>query len=581
MNNCWENMHCPPERKENCPAFTGNQGLYCWRVTGTLCRGEVQGSMAEKMAACRECRHYKLLMEKNKLGGIRGRLVLGFAAILVLLALVAGLAWYQLRTVHNRSSDLLTHKAAVVSEVKSLLIAAQQETLDVRGYLLYGNQDYLNKYRQDSQLVQETLQQVRQHVTTSEGMGKLARIEKNYQVLHGYLENALQLKLTGREQELAAYVAANKGVFSNLRGAVQELIDYDQKLLKEDLRQNERAVQSTITFLLGVAVAALLLALLIAYLLARMITVPLAQLKEVSIRVAEGDLAVPLLEVRRIDECGHLMHAFNQLVVGMREMAGTIHEQTGSLTRAAETLSASAQQTASAANENTSTVEEVASTVQQVAQNVEQVAELAGRLNQQASQGQSGIQQVEGQMQVITASAGQAAAAVEQLSQQTENISQIIDLITSIAEQTNLLALNAAIEAARAGDAGRGFAVVAEEVRQLAEQSASAAKDIRQILPGIQDQVTQSVQIMHSGGRNVEAGVQLVQNVGRSLTGILQNIAELGGQIERVAGAAQQISVAVQSVAASSEEQTAAVEEVSSTAQELSAMADNLQQMAA
>jgi len=151
----------------------------------------------------------------------------------------------------------------------------------------------------------------------------------------------------------------------------------------------------------------------------------------------------------------------------------------------------------------------------------------------------------------------------------------------SIADQTNLLALNAAIEAARAGEQGRGFAVVAEEVRKLAEQSASAAKEIYNLINAIQAESQKAVHSTADAIKEVEAGTSVVQEVGDKFKEIISAVQDLTSQIQEVASATEQMSAGVQNVAASTEEQTAAMEEVSASAQSLSSLAEELNMLVA
>lgn len=169
--------------------------------------------------------------------------------------------------------------------------------------------------------------------------------------------------------------------------------------------------------------------------------------------------------------------------------------------------------------------------------------------------------------------------AIDGLSEKSKEINQIVELITGVAEQTNLLALNAAIEAARAGEQGRGFAVVAEEVRKLAEQSAGASNQIKNLITAIQAESQRAVESMAEGGKDVEEGSRVVQEVGDLLNRIIASVQGLSSQIQAVASATEQMSSGVQSVAASTEEQTATIEEVSASADSLAQLAEDLSRL--
>ncbi|HYH04100.1 MAG TPA: methyl-accepting chemotaxis protein, partial [Bacillota bacterium] len=182
------------------------------------------------------------------------------------------------------------------------------------------------------------------------------------------------------------------------------------------------------------------------------------------------------------------------------------------------------------------------------------------------------------------------AQIISEVNQSSSQITKITALIQGIAEQTSLLALNAAIEAARAGENGKGFSVVANETGKLAEQTKQAAKNIAQMLIGMQQRSTQAVQVIEEGMTKVETGKDLAYQAKTAFEEIFVMLDTIITQIRRVAGFAHQmadknekVTAAITNISAISEETMASTEEVSATAQEqtasveeVSALADNL-----
>jgi len=179
-------------------------------------------------------------------------------------------------------------------------------------------------------------------------------------------------------------------------------------------------------------------------------------------------------------------------------------------------------------------------------------------------------------MQAIKKVVDLSTAKVLEMGTHSEQIGQIVVTIDDIASQTNLLALNAAIEAARAGEAGKGFAVVASEVRNLAERSSIATREISDLITSIQRVVEEAIRNMKNGSEEVERGVNLASEAGNSLQDILVAANAVNEQALEAASAAHQMSAAagelvsaVDSVSAVVEENTAATEEMAAGSSEM------------
>ncbi|WP_395940839.1 methyl-accepting chemotaxis protein [Bacillus sp. FJAT-22090] len=246
---------------------------------------------------------------------------------------------------------------------------------------------------------------------------------------------------------------------------------------------------------------------------------------------------------------------------------------------------------------NAQSLAEISVGVTRISDYATKVSELSYEATTQAELGGQAITNTVNQMSSIHTSVIESNTKINSLSIRSQEVRSILNVITGIADQTNLLALNAAIEAARAGESGKGFAVVADEVRKLAEQSQQSAKDIHQIILGIQEDTENSVQIMARVTEDVLAGVEVSNDAIKKFQLIVQSMKEITPQMEDVSATAQQVSASVQEtshiandiailaqgnaatseeVAASAEEQLASMEEISASAQSLSSMAQEL-----
>jgi methyl-accepting chemotaxis protein len=295
--------------------------------------------------------------------------------------------------------------------------------------------------------------------------------------------------------------------------------------------------------------------------LTRSITRPLSEAVDIAHTVASGDLT-SVITVRSTDEIGILLNALKAMHDSLAEIVGKVRAGTDAIAQASieiahgnQDLSSRTEEQASSLEETASSMEELTSTVRQNGDNANQASKLAAMASNVAVRGGETVSQVITTMGAINDS--------------SRKIVDIIGVIDGIAFQTNILALNAAVEAARAGEQGRGFAVVAAEVRNLAQRSAAAAKEIKTLIGDSVMQVEAGSKLVADAGTTMNEVVASVQRV----TAIISEIAVASGEqnagIHEISGAIAQLDAVTQQNAALVEEAAAAAESMQHQADSL------------
>ncbi len=271
-------------------------------------------------------------------------------------------------------------------------------------------------------------------------------------------------------------------------------------------------------------------------------------------RLAQGDLTYRVNDAWS-EEYRKVQQDFNAAIDKLQGTLAAILESTREVANASSEISASTSSLSQRTEEQAASLEETSASMEQIAATVRKNAESA----QHANGLMRGTRDVAGRGGEVVS---QAVSAMSRIEDSSRKISDIISVIDEIARQTNLLALNAAVEAARAGEAGRGFAVVASEVRNLAQRSSQAAKDIKDLILNSSSEVGQ--------------GVQLVSRTGESLNEILKSINEVGEIVADIANASSeqaagidQINKALSQMDDLTQQNSALVEENAATAKTL------------
>ncbi len=314
----------------------------------------------------------------------------------------------------------------------------------------------------------------------------------------------------------------------------------------------DKEMAFAITLVIAITLIGFILAVIMGLYLSKSITAPMSKSVGVMGSMADGDLT-GRLKMERGDEVGIMAKAMDSFSDKLSGIIGQIRGSAEQLMAATEEVSSASQQIADGAQQQSASFEELSSSVQANAENVKSANQIAQDVSKEAKKTEQAMDNTVEAMGGIEKGSKQMADAVQ--------------LITEIADQTNLLALNAAIEAARAGEHGKGFAVVADEVRQLAERSATSAKEIQNL---IKDNLKQ-----------VENGVTVSKQAGESTKIIIESIKKIADQLQSVANATQEQAAAMEQNTSITESNASASEELAASAEEMSSQAEALRNMVA
>ena len=497
------------------------------------------------------------------------RLYLAFGAIIALLAILISSAQSNFSSL-GEANRWNVHTYEVLGEASGLLEGLVDIETGERGFALTGKDTSLEPLLYGKRIFSEHLQKIR--ALTSDNPAQQTRLATLEATQQRWLASAVEPVIALRRAALAdgnmeAVVAAEqagkgKADMDAMRALLGEISQAERVLLVQ--RGEEAAALKTRTsvVLLGGGAIAALLACVLAFLLNRNITSPLREAVTLAQRVAKGDLSSHIV-VRSKDETGELIAALRDMNAALVSIVGDVRGGTDTIATASAQiaagnmdLSSRTEQQASSLEETASSMEELTAAVKQNADNAQAARTLAASASAVAVQGGAVVADVVQTMGSINDS--------------SRKIADIIGVIDGIAFQTNILALNAAVEAARAGEQGRGFAVVATEVRNLAQRSASAAKEIKGLIDDSVDKVGAGNKLVEQAGTTMQQVVDSVQR----LSGIIGEITDASEEqrvgIEQVNEAITQMDQVTQQNAALVEEAAAAANAMQEQAQQLS-----------
>lgn len=499
------------------------------------------------------------------------RLGIGFGIVVMLLIGMTLFGINRMSSLNDGTSLLVNDRYPKVVLANEILDGINFNALAMRNLLITEDPEKikaaLSEIKSNVSRVGEKIAQLDKTISTEKGKQVFNDVKEARSKYVVTQNEYLKLIGEGKKQEAGEYllssvVQAQTGYFSQ----VQNLIALIGTIMVKSGEDAEKNYQNSRNMLSGIAIIAILLACSFAYWTTRSITRPLNQAVQIARTIADGDLTSKI-HVESSDETGQLLQALKDMNNSLVRIVSQVRTGTDTIASASTQiaagnldLSSRTEEQASSLEETAASMEELTSTVKQNADNARQANQLAAEASDVAMKGGDVVSEVVSTMSSINNS--------------SKKIVDIISVIDGIAFQTNILALNAAVEAARAGEQGRGFAVVASEVRNLAQRSAAAAKEITVLIGDSVDQVSAGTLLVNKAGTTMSEVVNSVRRVTDIMAEITAASHEQSTGIEQVNQAIAQMDEVTQQNAALVEEAAAAAASLEDQASNLSELVD-------
>src|SRR5450830_60060 len=500
---------------------------------------------------------------------ISSRLWLGFGLLMLLMVAMAVVGVNRLSQLNRQMNDVIHDKYPKTVIAGDIIDQLNLVARSVRNILLLKDPKQITSESDRivgaEKAIQNQLAELDKRLTDDQSRTLLANLlvtQKNYLEKR---DQVLKLVAEGtKEGAIDLLISDVRPVQSAYMGAVEKLIKQQHEMMQASGEEVDRNYQHASNMLIGLAVVGLAMSGFIAFTITRSITRPLNRAVAVAKTVAAGDLTSEI-DTSGKDETAQLLGALKTMndnlqgiVRQVRRGTDTIATATTEIARGNLDLSSRTEQQAGSLEETASAMEELTSTVRQNADNARQANQLAVSASEVAMQGGSVV--------------GKVVHTMESINESSKKIVDIISVIDGIAFQTNILALNAAVEAARAGEQGRGFAVVASEVRNLAQRSASAAKEIKAL-------INDSVEKVGNGSKLVEQAGNTMEEVVTSVRRVTEISGEITSAGQEQSDGIEQINHAITQMDETTQQNAALVEQAAAAAQSLQDQASHLAQV--
>ncbi|MEI7216650.1 methyl-accepting chemotaxis protein [Pectobacterium carotovorum] len=494
------------------------------------------------------------------------RLGAGFSFLVLMLLVIGSVAISKLSDFHEKMDEIVSQNYPLTVKSNKLIdelngyLNNQQLLLLLKSESEINKQLTLNKER--SGKISELMEYLNQSVNDDKSVAVLRDISDIRRDFLGSANKLSSLVLAGNTDAAAEeYFNVTRVTQAKYISKVNEFIDIQDDKMSSSAQAVGDSYKNALMVLATIIIISALAGLIIASLITRSVTQPIQEALGVAENVAKGDLTSEIYTDRK-DETGQLLSALNNMNSSLRQIVSQVRDGAETISSAASQIAAGNQDLSARTEEQASSLEETASSMEQLTSTIRNTADNTTQATDLAASASATVKKSGAMMETVT----QEMRGIRDSSQR---MAEIIGVIDGIAFQTNILALNAAVEAARAGEQGRGFAVVASEVRALAQRSATAAKEIKELID--------------DSFKKVQDGMGLVEETGVTMNSLVANVQGVTGLISEIAQASReqsdginQINLAVGQIDTTTQQNAALVEESAAAALSLQDQANSL-----
>ncbi|HFN6477528.1 TPA: methyl-accepting chemotaxis protein [Citrobacter farmeri] len=487
--------------------------------------------------------------------GVGTRMGAGFSIVLTLVVIMAVTGIVKLNGI-LKETHVITDKLLVLER----LTGAWGAAIDYNGAMglsvLTSSDDGIKKFAQSKMSVtSERVNAIQKELTglivSDTGKSLLATVGDKRKQYIDIRNEAIRISEQGDGNVTNAFIRQKLiPAMESYSGSVKALEDYDKTQIDEAADSIQGNGSTAIQALIVLGFIAILVGSLLAWFITRGITRPLLSAVNVAREVASGNLGIEV-KVESRDQLGQLMLSLREMTESLRNTVRKVREGADSIALAAAEINSGNTDLASRTEEQAAGVEETASTLEELTATINNTAANTAQAHRYVSETASVVKQNGAVMSEVS-------SQMQEIYDSSSKMADIIQVIDGIAFQTNILALNAAVEAARAGESGRGFAVVAGEVRTLAQRSASAAREIKELIDDTVSRIASGRNLVEKADGGMAGIVTNVQNMTQLIEEIAQASREQSDGIAQINSAMGQIDTTTQQNAALVEESAAA-----------------------